>query len=505
MEFTSKSKGIYYGDKKISIKGVNWFGLETEVYCLHGLWSVSMKSLLDFVQKNEFNALRIPFSTEVALGLDTLKCKSINTAANPDLVDFTAGQLMDKLVDACHRRGILIMFDLHRFTGDGSITELWYDNELGYTEAKVIEAWKVIIKRYAKYPNVFAADLKNEPHGRATWGNDNPATDWNKAAERIGNAILEVNPKILIVVEGVQIVNGENSFWGGNLMGVSTHPIKLKNQNKLVYSPHVYGPSVFNQPYFGAPNFPQNMPEIWDKHFGFVEKSAAQTLLLGEVGGDMDSKKKDDVWQKAVFEYLAKNDIDFFYWCLNANSADTKGLLEDDWVTPVQTKLDLLKKTSPNPTKFDFIKPQPLPANPTPVQPPAPKPPATKPQPPLQVTPKPVVKPEVPVPKPQVPQTPPTPPPRPAFRINIVNRNSWFDVSGMNKTIRDVTITNNGKTPLTALNLRLNTSRLHQIWNVDNKNNIIDFPPHIKQNGLAPGESFTFGLISSGATSFTSV
>jgi len=47
--------------------------------------------------------------------------------------------------------------------------------------------------RYLGSWNVFALDLKNEPHDTATWGDGNPRTDWKLAAERLGNAML-VNP-----------------------------------------------------------------------------------------------------------------------------------------------------------------------------------------------------------------------------------------------------------------------------------------------------------------------
>jgi endoglucanase len=524
LEFNARNNGIFHGDRRINIKGVNWFGLETEVYCLHGLWAVSMKSILDFLQKNEFNALRIPFSAEIIFGLDTLKCKAINTAVNSDLTDYTPGKLMDKLVDACHRRGILIMFDMHRFVGTGGITQLWYDDALGYTEKRVIEAWQILVKRYAKYPNVFAADIKNEPHGVATWGEGKPATDWNKAAERIGNAILDVNPKMLIVVEGVQVVDGINSWWGGNMMGIRKNPIRIKATNKLVYSPHVYGPSVAKQPYFEEPTFPTNMEAIWDRDFGFVEKENSGTLLVGEFGGWMKKENKDDVWQQTISAYFAKNNIDYFYWCVNPNSGDTGGLLDDDWTTPIQPKLDMLKKTSPNPTKFDFVRPAPLPQQPTPVTPPPrpptpspvvppvapPAPPVTPPAPPRPPTPPPPAPPVAP-PKPPTPPVapprpaPPTPPPAPpAFRIMMLNRNSWIDATGTTRTQRDVTITNNGTTVMRDVRLRLRTNRLHQIWNVTNTNGVISFPAHLKQNGLKPGESFSFGLISSGPTSITS-
>lgn len=41
-----------------------------------------------------------------------------------------------------------------------------------------------------------------------------------------------------------------------------------------------------------------------------------------------------------------------FYWCLNPNSADTGGLLEDDWLTPTPRKINLTNRAQPNPTKF---------------------------------------------------------------------------------------------------------------------------------------------------------
>jgi endoglucanase len=513
MEFSVRKNRIYQGDKKISIKGVNWFGLETEVYCLHGLWSVSMKSVLDFIEKNKFNLIRVPFSAELALGLDTLKCKSINTHANPDLVDYTAGQLFDKLVDACFRRGILVMPDLHRFVGTGKITELWYDDQLGYSEARIIDAWRVLVRRYAKYPNFFAADLKNEPHGVATWGVGNRATDWNKAAERMGNALLDINPKLLIVVEGVQTVNGEGSWWGGNMMGVSTQPIVLKVPNRVVYSPHVYGPSVHAQPYFSDPSFPSNMTAIWDKHFGFLERTGTGALLIGEFGGWMKSENKDDVWQQMIADYFARNDIDWIYWCVNPNSGDTGGLLEDDWVTPVQKKLTLLDKACPNPTKFNFVNPSPTP-RPTPPAPPAPRPtppapPAPRPTPPAppappapRPTPPAPPAPPAPRPTPPAPPAPPRPaPPQPRFRIGIVTKNSWFDNRNIKRTQYEVTITNNGTTSLSNLRLRLTVGSLLQLWNMENANGILTLPAWLKQNGIAPGQSHVFGFIATGTPS----
>lgn len=371
MSFSTNNNVITFNNSPINIKGVNWFGLETEVYCLHGLWAATFDSLMNFIIKNNFNALRIPLSLEVMLGLDTIKIKSVDTSINPKFKDFTVGQFIDYLVSYAASKGILIMFDFHRFVGTGTITELWYSSD--YPESKVIEGWLNIVKRYIKYPNVFAIDLKNEPHGQAEWGTGS-ANDWKAAAERIGNAILNVNPNLLIYVEGIESYKGIGSWWGGNLAGVNDNKVNLSKPNRLVYSPHVYGPSVASQPYFTDSSF-SNMPPIWDRDFNFINKNKITPICIGEFGGWLKSSNHDDAWQAKITSYIKDNNINFFYWCLQPNSGDTGGLLSDDWMTPVQAKLDLLAKASPNPTKFQpFTNDGPIVPTPLPVPVPVPTP-----------------------------------------------------------------------------------------------------------------------------------
>jgi hypothetical protein len=54
---------------------------------------------------------------------------------------------------------------------------------------------------------VIALDLKNEPRD-STWATGNLNTDWNSAAERIGNHILQNGgDRFLIFVEGTYTVS----------------------------------------------------------------------------------------------------------------------------------------------------------------------------------------------------------------------------------------------------------------------------------------------------------
>ena len=48
----------------------SWFGCETDTKCVHGLWSHSLESFLDFLVAHQFNAIRLPFTAELALDLD---------------------------------------------------------------------------------------------------------------------------------------------------------------------------------------------------------------------------------------------------------------------------------------------------------------------------------------------------------------------------------------------------------------------------------------------------
>lgn len=334
------------------LKGINWFGFETETFSPHGLWSQSMDYLLDFLHKNKFNALRVPFSVEFVEKMDVQPPIGIDVYKNPDMHKKTSGQVLDILVQKAKRYGILIMPDMHRMEARGSIPPLWYDDK--YPEKRILRAWKTLVSRYKYEPFVFAVDLKNEPHGMARWGGSIPAVNWPAAAQRIANELHRINPKLLIFVEGIaQLQDGFGTWWGGALDGVAKYPIKLKVPNKLVYSPHVYGPDVFGMTYFMSPNFPNNMPGIWTKQWEYVSGKKLGALVIGEWGGWNKAGTKDRTWHLAMSKFLQQKKLgcSTFYWCLNPNGGDTGGLLQDDWKTPVQSKLKLLHNTCPEPTK----------------------------------------------------------------------------------------------------------------------------------------------------------
>lgn len=194
-----------------------------------------------FCFRNNFNAIRVPFSLQMVR--EKKPNTNVNAAANPDLVGKTGLQVLEILADKAARKGLLIMLDYHRIRTRDGISDLWFDRE--YPETEVIKLWGEVLDRLGKKWNVFAIDLKNEPHGAASWG-QGKNSDWNRAAERI---IRAMGPKFnnLFFVQGVQMNAATDStsrhgfFWGENLQGVKRHPIRTGNNNldkKVVYSPH---------------------------------------------------------------------------------------------------------------------------------------------------------------------------------------------------------------------------------------------------------------------------
>jgi endoglucanase len=358
------------GGKTVRLTGVNWFGFETSNCAPHGLWTRDYKGVLIQAKQMGFNCVRIPWSNKIMQ--DGVKPSSISTYGsdpmrpdaknqmNLELVDKTSIEVLDLIVDACTELGLKVILDNHSRKPDGYIEEtLWYTKD--FSDQAWIDDWVKMAKRYAGNSTVIAFDLDNEPHGKenqngALWGTGVVENDWRLAAERCGNAILKVNPDGLIIVEGTENAGTTGYWWGGNLTGVATAPVRLSKPEKLVYSPHEYGPEVFAQTWFSDSTFPENMPKIWDTYFGYIYNAKTAPLLCGEFGiRDAASfNGKAGVWFKKFLAYMGDG-FSWTFWCLNPNSGDTGGLLDNDWTTVVQWKLDLLKPylapmISPTPT-----------------------------------------------------------------------------------------------------------------------------------------------------------
>ncbi len=342
---TSGAKIIDTTGKKVLLKGINWFGIESETHVPHGLWKRDYKEMLTQIQSLGYNLIRLPYSVQALRATDT-KGIDYSIGNNKDLEGKTPLEVMDLIIQEAERQNLLILLDNHRLN-DQQIPELWYGD--GFTEADWIDSWKMLAQRYKNQANVIGADLKNEPHGKASWGTGDLATDWRLAAQRAGNAIGTINPDWLIVVEGVEknIPKSKlkKDWWGGNLEGVKHYPVRLSIPHKLVYSPHEYGAGVNNQPWFSEPNFPKNLLYRWQIGFNYISSGNIAPIFIGEFGGRLvDTNSKEGIWQQEFVKYIQNKDLSFAYWSWNPDSSDTGGILLDDWQTVDISKQKLLSQ-----------------------------------------------------------------------------------------------------------------------------------------------------------------
>ncbi len=248
-----------------------------------------------------------------------------------------------------------------------------------YDKAK----WLANLKEIAGLPaklgvtNLVGIDIFNEPWDY-TWA------DWKALSEEAYAAIDSVNPNLLIIVEGIsgtannqdgtpdtkdEVPHGNpdlNPNWGENLYGFADAPLNIP-KDRLLLSPHTYGPSVFVQKHHMDPAQteceglegdsaaeldcrivinPTVLEEGWEEHFGYL-RAQGYGILVGEFGGNMDWPNKtsqadrtawshittnvDQQWQIAAVNYFKKKNIHACYWSMNPESADTFGWYLTPW------------------------------------------------------------------------------------------------------------------------------------------------------------------------------
>ncbi len=220
--------------------------------------------------------------------------------------------------------------------------------------------------------NIIGIDIFNEPWDY-TW------QEWKALAEAAYTAINEVNPDTLIFVQGISATAGNqdgtpdtftqtphgdtatNPNWGENLFEAGGDPPNIP-VDRLVFSPHTYGPSVFVQKMFMDPAQPEcaglegdaagdaqcNIvidPALlrsgWEEHFGYL-KSLGYAVVVGEFGGNLDwpagqasirdrnrwshiTPGVDADWQNTFVDYMVDTGIEACYWSINPESGDTAG------------------------------------------------------------------------------------------------------------------------------------------------------------------------------------
>ncbi|WP_428818743.1 cellulase family glycosylhydrolase [Microbulbifer sp. MCCC 1A16149] len=360
------------------LTGANWFGFNTSERVFHGLWAVNLEEAMADLAGRGINILRIPISTELIYewqsGLAAVP--SINDYVNPELEGKTSLEIFDAVVAQAKKYGVKILIDVHSAKADnsGHFAPMWYDEV--FTTEIFYQTWEWMAERYKNDDTILAFDIENEPHGKpwadspfAKWDSSTDETNWKHACETASKRVLAINPNLLVLCEGIESYPKDgvtwnsnsskdfhNYWWGGNLRGVVDHPIDLgPNQDQLVYSPHIYGPSVYQQPWF-EPDFSYEslINDAWRDNWFYLYEQGISPLLFGEWGGHMDGGQNEK-WMGYARDLIVEYRLHHTFWCLNPNSGDTGGLWGYDWKTWDEEKYALLESALWKNTDGKFV------------------------------------------------------------------------------------------------------------------------------------------------------
>ena len=376
---------------EVWLTGANWFGFNCGENCLHYLWSGDVDDMLSEVADHGINVIRMPISTELLISWmnDTPNPVSSVSAENnppyyvinPDFLNAdktmkNSMEIFDIIMQKCKKYGLKAFIDIHSPHTDnsGHNYNLWYGKETADGTMVTTDLWIETLTWLAdKYKNddtLIGYDLKNEPHGKgqegttaAKWDGSTDENNWAYAATKCANSILDVNPNALIFIEGVeQSVKSDAytwgqpdsktdppyipAWWGGNLRGVRKYPIQPDSgTSQIVYSPHDYGPSVYNQTWFDKDFTEQTLlDDYWYDTWAYINAENIAPLLIGEWGGHMDGGKNEK-WMTLLRDYMINHHINHTFWGLNPNSGDTGGLLSYDFMTWDTEKYDMFKES----------------------------------------------------------------------------------------------------------------------------------------------------------------
>ncbi|WP_227589882.1 cellulase family glycosylhydrolase [Demequina pelophila] len=350
---------------QVWLTGANWFGFNTSERVLHGLSNADMDAILDQVAQRGLNVLRVPISTELLLEwrAGEAQVPSAINQAGPQ-AGLTTLEVFDAFLAGCRERGVKVILDVHSAEADnmGHMAPMWFSGSV--SAADFVTGWEWIAQRYREDDTILGFDLQNEPHGqadespRAKWDGSRDADNWAHVAESLALRLLEIHPDALVLVEGIEIYPRDgrswgstdreayfSTWWGGNLRGVARHPLDLgEYQDRLVYSPHEYGPLVYEQEWFrGAFSRESLEHDVWGPNWLYIHDQEVAPLLIGEWGGRLGQDERQDRWMEAVRDLIVDRRLHHTFWCVNPNSGDTGGLLLDDWASWDEEKYALLR------------------------------------------------------------------------------------------------------------------------------------------------------------------
>lgn len=373
--FTTSGGQILDKNKNpVSFRGINWFGFNTDIHIVHGLWTADFTTMLNQIKSLGFNAIRIPFQFDFILNTN-IKPSSISTycsgkPCNANVPQDSALNAFQWVVKQFTDNGIYVLLDDH-----------YEDNTYVSNNAQWIAGWQKVAQLFINNPMV-GYDLYNEPDSHSlAWDTSNSGKAWATGITSAASAIYAIDPTKLIFIEGTGQNNLESNWGDGfatdNAALSVSNPKQFFTQlasqpyiNQIVISPHVYGPDGTSN---AGPDHSNQTTAFaaWARLHGYLlnnflnVNNTAQSgfciagachvypIAIGEFGGKFDPADPDYAKDVATninlanfLKQLGKGkpaQPSWFYWDWNPNSANTGGILASDWKTIDCNKVNYLR------------------------------------------------------------------------------------------------------------------------------------------------------------------
>jgi len=293
-----------------AIKGVTWGGAEggedqkgETVAPPLGLKQWSMDEIFETLARHKFNLVRVTLS-HLAILRNNILHDDFNAAKNPSLAGTRYLSMLEAIAKAAAAHGILLIVAVSRLAPSDVLDGLrerdppgkWYSKFVGsefsgweMAETTTLQSWRKLSGALCNQWNVVGADLMSRL-SHSTWGAQQ-TSDWDLAATRIGNTVLEQCPRWLVLVRGIGATpTVEDAFIGANLAGAATTPVILANSEKLVYVARVRGPSEGHRKYFDSARFPGGMEDVFERQWAAIPRLTGACSLASPLPPMPDSR-----------------------------------------------------------------------------------------------------------------------------------------------------------------------------------------------------------------------
>lgn len=384
LPFRSSSRWILdANNQRFKFRCVNWAG-HMEANIPEGLQHQSVDYIVDWIDQQGFNCVRLTYSTDHALNPNTTVSASFTSAAsaagvpaadmaalysqviahNPWITPSTTTRdVFGAVVDKLFARGIVTILDNHvsKASWCCNLTDGngWWDDAFGYNTwnsrffrtsdwlagLQAMAAWAK-----AAHPGVAAMSLRNELREFLLQNLNGGRADWYTYVKRGGDLVHATHPDVLVLVGGTQsttdLLHLRSSVVGGSPGGRMLDTSGWAG--KHVWEMHAYSFTVT------FPDAFQNCDIVKAQYGAFVgfvlEQGKRYTgpLILSEFGVGMEGgpaefnglSEKDDRYLRCMVSYMENNDADWAVWAIQGSyyvrdkkvdSDESWGLVKHDW------------------------------------------------------------------------------------------------------------------------------------------------------------------------------